>query len=59
MYIIEGPKNGFTNIPESMYRAVVTVSTVGYGDISSQTTPGKILSSFLAVPTGIVTYELA
>jgi voltage-gated potassium channel len=67
MYIIEGPENGFTNIPESMYWAVVTVSTVGYGDISPQTTPGKILSSILmiiaygiiAVPTGIVTYELA
>jgi voltage-gated potassium channel len=67
MYIIEGPENGFTNIPESMYWAVVTVSTVGYGDISPQTTLGKVLSSILmiiaygiiAVPTGIVTYELA
>jgi len=67
MYIIEGPENGFENIPESMYWAIVTVSTVGYGDISPQTPIGKILSSFLmiiaygilAVPTGIVTYELA
>jgi len=67
MYIIEGPENGFTNIPESMYWAVVTVSTVGYGDISPQTPVGKILASVLmiiaygiiAVPTGIITYELA
>ena len=67
MYFIEGPENGFTNIPESMYWAVVTVSTVGYGDLSPQTTPGEILSSILmiiaygiiAVPTEIVTYELA
>lgn len=67
MYIIEGPENGFDNIPESMYWAIVTVSTVGYGDISPQTPIGKMLSSvlmiiaygILAVPTGIVTYELA
>ncbi len=67
MYIIEGPENGFDNIPESMYWAVVTVSTVGYGDISPQTPIGKLLSSvlmiiaygILAVPTGIISYELA
>jgi voltage-gated potassium channel len=67
MYIIEGPENGFDNIPESMYWAVVTVSTVGYGDISPQTPVGKLLSSLLmiiaygilAVPTGIISYELA
>ena len=66
MYVIEGPQNGFVNIPESMYWAVVTVSTVGYGDISPQTQLGKIVASFLmlvgygiiAVPTGIITSEL-
>ncbi len=67
MYIIEGPENGFVNIPESMYWAIVTVSTVGYGDISPQTPIGKLLSSMLmiiaygilAVPTGIISHELA
>lgn len=66
MYIIEGPENGFENIPESMYWAIVTVSTVGYGDISPQTSLGKIISSLLmivaygiiAVPTGIITSEI-
>jgi voltage-gated potassium channel len=67
MYIIEGPENGFDNIPESMYWAVVTVTTVGYGDISPQTSFGKLISSLLmivaygiiAVPTGIITHELS
>lgn len=67
MYVIEGPENGFTSIPESMYWAIVTVSTVGYGDISPQTGIGKLLASLLmivaygilAVPTGIISYELA
>jgi voltage-gated potassium channel len=67
MYIIEGPENGFVNIPESMYWAIVTVSTVGYGDISPQTPMGKLVSSLLmiigygilAVPTGIISHELA
>lgn len=67
MYIIEGPKNGFNSIPESMYWAIVTITTVGYGDISPQTTLGKMIASMmmifaygiLAVPTGIVTYEIA
>lgn len=66
MYAIEGPQNGFDNIPESIYWAIVTVSTVGYGDISPQTPLGKILSSILmivaygiiAVPTGIITSEI-
>ena len=66
MYTVEGPDNGFVNIPESMYWAVVTVSTVGYGDISPQTELGKIIASFLmiigygiiAVPTGIITSEM-
>lgn len=67
MYIIEGPENGFVSIPESMYWAIVTVSTVGYGDISPQTPIGKLVSSMLmiigygiiAVPTGILSHELA
>ena len=67
MYIIEGPANGFDSIPESMYWAIVTVTTVGYGDISPQTPIGKLISSMLmivaygilAVPTGIISHELA
>ena len=67
MYIIEGPDNGYYNIPVSMYWAIVTLSTVGYGDISPQTVAGKLISSLLmivaygiiAVPTGIITYEIA
>lgn len=66
MYIIEGPEAGFTNIPVSMYWAVVTLTTVGYGDIAPLTNLGRILASVLmivgyaiiAVPTGIVTSEL-
>jgi voltage-gated potassium channel len=67
MYTVEGPEYGFVNIPESMYWAVVTISTVGYGDVSPQTELGKLISSFLmivgygiiAVPTGIITSELS
>ena len=67
MFTIEGPENGFVNIPESMYWTVVTVSTVGYGDISPQTQLGKILASglmlmgygIIAVPTGIITSEIS
>jgi voltage-gated potassium channel len=66
MYIIEGEKSGFTSIPTSIYWAIVTLTTVGYGDIAPQTTLGQILASFImivgygiiAVPTGIVTSEL-
>lgn len=66
MYLIEGPKNGFTSIPTSIYWAIVTLTTVGYGDISPQTTTGRLLSALvmilgygiIAVPTGIVTAEL-
>jgi voltage-gated potassium channel len=66
MYVIEGPEHGFTSIPRSMYWAVVTLTTVGYGDITPQTTTGQLLSSFvmimgygiIAIPTGIVTAEL-
>jgi voltage-gated potassium channel len=67
MYQIEGEQNGFTSIPVGMYWAVVTVTTVGYGDISPKTLAGRLLASILmilgygiiAVPTGIVSYELA
>lgn len=66
MYLIEGEANGFTSIPRSVYWAVVTLSTVGYGDITPQTPLGQLLASVLmvtgygiiAVPTGIVTAEL-
>jgi len=67
MYQIEGEANGFTSIPAGMYWAVVTVTTVGYGDISPRTVPGRLLASVLmilgygiiAAPTGIVSFELA
>lgn len=67
MYIIEGSEAGFTNIPISMYWAVVTLTTVGYGDIAPLTNTGRILASILmimgyaiiAVPTGIVTSEFS
>lgn len=66
MYLIEGEENGFVNIPTAMYWAIVTMTTVGYGDIAPQTIPGQILASILmilgygiiAVPTGIVSAEL-
>jgi voltage-gated potassium channel len=66
MHLIEGPENGFTSIPRSMYWAVVTMTTVGYGDISPNTVLGQLLASMLmimgygviAVPTGIVSAEL-
>jgi voltage-gated potassium channel len=66
MYFVEGPENGFTSIPTSIYWCIVTITTVGYGDITPLTPAGKIISSFLmitgysiiAIPTGIVTAEL-
>lgn len=66
MYLIEGPENGFTDIPTGVYWAVVTLTTVGFGDIVPQTGLGRVVTSALvllgysviAVPTGIVTAEL-
>lgn len=66
MYVIEGPKHGFTSIPLSVYWAVSTLSTVGYGDLVPRTDIGRALASFmmlvgwgiLAVPTGIVSAEM-
>jgi voltage-gated potassium channel len=67
MYVVEGAQNGFVDIPTSIYWAIVTLTTVGYGDISPQTALGKAVASvvmiigfsIIAVPTGIVTAELA
>ncbi|WP_343162789.1 ion transporter [Oleiagrimonas sp. C23AA] len=67
MYLIEGPAHGFTSIPRSMYWAVVTMTTVGFGDITPQTPLGQLVTSLImlvgygiiAVPTGIFTAELA
>ncbi|SDW87449.1 voltage-gated potassium channel [Lutibacter oricola] len=66
MYLVEGPENGFTSIPQSMYWAIVTLTTVGYGDISPHTPLGQFIASvvmilgygIIAVPTGIVTSEI-
>lgn len=65
MYVIEGKDNDFTSIPKSIYWCIVTLTTVGYGDIAPQTTIGQMIASFImimgygiiAVPTGIVTAE--
>lgn len=67
MYVIEGPQNGFSSIPTSIYWAVVTLTTVGYGDIVPSTPLGQAVAtmvmitgySIIAVPTGIFTAELA
>jgi voltage-gated potassium channel len=66
MFVIEGPQNGFTSIPKSMYWAIVTVTTVGYGDISPHTPFGQLIAglamicgyAIIAVPTGIVGVEI-
>ena len=66
MYVVEGEEHGFTDIPTSIYWAIVTLTTVGYGDLSPKTPLGKTLASIvmilgygiIAVPTGIVTAEL-
>jgi voltage-gated potassium channel len=67
MYLVEQKENGFSNIPESIYWAIVTITTVGYGDISPVTPLGKFVASvvmligyaIIAVPTGILTHDLA
>lgn len=67
MYLVEGPQTGFDSIPRGMYWAVVTMTTVGYGDIAPRSVTGQFLASLLmvlgyavlAVPTGIVSVELA
>lgn len=67
MYVIEGPEHGFTSIPTAIYWTIVTLTTVGYGDISPGTPLGQFLASFvmimgygiIAVPTGIVTANIA
>ncbi|MND94961.1 Cyclic nucleotide-gated potassium channel [compost metagenome] len=67
MYVVEGKESGFTSIPISIYWTIVTLTTVGYGDISPVTPLGQIIASaamilgygIIAVPTGIVTAEIA
>ena len=67
MYLIESPESGFTSIPRSIYWTIVTLTTVGYGDIAPQTTLGQFMATvimilgygIIAVPTGIVTVEFA
>lgn len=67
MYVIEGGENGFTSIPKSIYWAIITLTTVGYGDIVPETNLGQAMASIvmiigysiIAVPTGIVTSEIA
>jgi voltage-gated potassium channel len=66
MYMVEGPENGFTSIPRGIYWSIVTMTTVGYGDIAPRTDLGQMLASLLmimgygviAVPTGIVSAEM-
>ncbi len=67
MYVVEGGEKGFTSIPQSIYWAIVTVTTVGYGDMVPHTDLGKFISSIamimgyaiIAVPTGILTVEMS
>lgn len=67
MYVVEGPAHGYTSIPVSIYWAITTMTTVGFGDITPQTDLGKLIASLmmlmgwgtLAVPTGIVTAEMS
>jgi voltage-gated potassium channel len=67
IYLIEGEQNGFTSIPKGVYWAIVTITTVGYGDLYPQTVLGRTLAallmiigySIIAVPTGIVSAEMA
>lgn len=67
MYLVENGENGFNSIPDSVYWAIVTITTVGYGDIAPVTSTGKFIASLMmfigygiiAVPTGIITTEMA
>ena len=67
MYVVEGPEHGFTSIPRGIYWAIVTLTTVGFGDITPKTPLGQAIASLvmltgysiIAVPTGIFTAELA
>ncbi len=67
MYVVEGPANGYTNIPVAVYWAITTLATVGFGDITPHTALGKFIASVmmllgwgvLAVPTGIITLEMS
>jgi voltage-gated potassium channel len=67
MYMVEGPENGFNSIPNSIYWAIVTLTTVGYGDIAPQTFLGQAIASvvmiigyaIIAIPTGIISVEMA
>jgi voltage-gated potassium channel len=67
MYMVEGPEHGFNSIPQSIYWAIVTLTTVGYGDIAPQTFLGQAIASMvmiigyaiIAVPTGIISVEMA
>jgi voltage-gated potassium channel len=67
MFVVESPETGFTSIPRSIYWAIVTLTTVGYGDIAPQTTLGQTIASaimilgyaIIAIPTGIVSVEIA
>ena len=66
MYMVEGENSGFTSIPQSIYWAIVTITTVGYGDIAPVTVLGKMIASvamltgysIIAVPTGIISVEI-
>jgi len=66
MFLVEGPAHGFTSIPKSIYWTIVTITTVGYGDITPQTVAGQFIStlamlagySIIAIPTGIFTAEI-
>ena len=67
MYVVEGAENGFDSIPQGIYWSVVTLTTVGYGDISPVTALGKFIASIMmitgygiiAIPTGLITVEMA
>lgn len=67
MYVVEGPNNGFSSIPKSIYWTIVTITTVGYGDITPGTSLGQAIAAFtmllgysiIAIPTGILTAEIS